>query len=202
MRLALLHTTPLAYDLFRRELGDADCCHLIDEYLFDMIRADGSSPAIPERIGGLMAAAAAGGAGTFLCTCSSTSPYFDRTSPPEGLAVLKIDDPACRAVASRGGRVGVVCSVETTVDSTMRRVHRFAEDLGTHVELSGILARGAFEALSAGDGNVTTPWCWRRLPAPAGPWTGCSSPRQVSPASPTRHVRRPGWRWSRPRAPA
>ena len=35
MRLALLHTTPLAYDLFRRELGDADCCHLIDEYLFD-----------------------------------------------------------------------------------------------------------------------------------------------------------------------
>lgn len=151
MRLALLHTTPLAYDLFRRELGDADCFHLIDEHLFNMIRADGSAPAIPERIAGLMAAAAAGGAGTLLCTCSSTSPCFDRASPPEGLAVMKIDDPACRAVASRGGRVGIVCSIETTVDSTMRRIHRFAGELGTHVALSGILAKGAFEALSAGD---------------------------------------------------
>jgi hypothetical protein len=153
VRLALFHTTHLAYDLFRKALGGTDCCHIVDEWIFDLIRADPAAPGIGQRLDELIAGAAATGATTLVCTCSSTSPYLDAVSAPSGLAIMKIDDPACRDVAMRGGRVGVVCSVETTVESTIGRIRRFAGELGTRVEPVGILARGAFDALSAGDGE-------------------------------------------------
>lgn len=153
MRLALLHTTPLAYDLFRQELGTADCYHIIDERLFDLIRVEAAAPEIPERMAQLVASAAASGAKALVCTCSSTSPYFDSVPAPQGLAIMKIDDPACRDAARQGGRVGVVCSVETTVDSTIQRIRRFASEFRTRIEPVAILARGAFDALSAGDAH-------------------------------------------------
>lgn len=151
VRLALLHTTPLVYNLFRQELALADCYHVIDEHLLRLIRGEPHSSAIADRISAHIGGAAHAGADIFLCTCSSASPYLDHAAVIGGIRLLKIDDPACRQVAARGGRVGIVCSVESTVAPTIDRLLRFAKDSGTAIMPVPVLAQGAFDALSAGD---------------------------------------------------
>jgi hypothetical protein len=51
-----------------------------------------------------------------------------------------------------GSRIGVVATVSTTLDPTVRLIRRKAGELGRTVEVTERIAEGAFEALLRGDG--------------------------------------------------
>jgi hypothetical protein len=150
-RLAVLHSTPVVYELFRTVLGSADCFHLIDEALLRDVQARGIDADAVERVGGHVSGAAASGATTFLCTCSSLSPAMDLLPSGDGPERLNIDDPACEEIAAAGGRIGVVASVRSTVKPTTERILGFAARLGTDCTIVPILADGAFALRNAGD---------------------------------------------------
>jgi hypothetical protein len=53
----------------------------------------------------------------------------------------------------RGPRVGVVATLATTLDPTVRLIERKAEQAGKKVAVRRYLVEGAFDALISGDGD-------------------------------------------------
>jgi Asp/Glu/hydantoin racemase len=65
---------------------------------------------------------------------------------------VKIDEAMAEEASSIGRRIGVVATVSTTLDPTVRLVKKKAGETGRTVEVTERIAEGAFEALLSGDG--------------------------------------------------
>ena len=66
--------------------------------------------------------------------------------------IVKIDEAMAEEASSIGRRVGVVATVSTTLEPTVRLVKKKAGELGRTVEVTERIAEGAFDALLSGDG--------------------------------------------------
>jgi len=90
-------------------------------------------------------------AGAVLVTCSSISETVDTVRPLVTIPILKIDEPmAEHAVAMADARIGVVATLETTLQPTLRLIKSKIEASGKQISIEPTLASGAFEALQDG----------------------------------------------------
>ena len=64
---------------------------------------------------------------------------------------MKIDEAMAEEASSIGRRVGVVATVSTTLEPTVRLIKKKADDLARPIEVAERIAEGAFEALLRGD---------------------------------------------------
>jgi len=155
--LALLHTTPVTVasmtELAARELPGVRVINLLDDSLLkDVIAAGGVTPAVEARMRAYFAQAKVAGADALLCCCSSVGDVVDRTRADAPLPLLRIDEPMAAEAVQSGRRIGVIATVRTTLEPTVRLIRRKAEELGREVAVEPVVVEGAFDALSAGDG--------------------------------------------------
>jgi Asp/Glu/hydantoin racemase len=173
LRVFLLHTVPGLVEPFTRLVADAvpgaEVTHLVDESLLAATIAHGMLPRTRLRVVEHVAYAERCGAGAVLVTCSSIGEAAEAARPFTGIPVYRVDAPmaaeavrlaagvtgaggGARAGDGRGGRIGVVATLGSTLEPTRRLVERAAAEAGVPAEVVASVCEGAFAALKAGDG--------------------------------------------------
>lgn len=152
--VAFIHTVALLVERFRprfqQELPGTRCFHMLDESVLQDLMRDGPSPGITRRVVGLAALAADAGADLIVFTCSSTSPAINTARNVVPVPIVKIDDAMYAEAARTDGRVGLLCTTNSTVEPSRSLLAEHSAAAGTRIEAQSRLVDGAFAALSAG----------------------------------------------------
>lgn len=142
---------PIVQELFRTALPGHRLVNLIDDGLIgEVIASNGVTPSIRRRLLRLFEAASASGADVILNTCSSVGEIVPMAEPFIGTPILRIDQPMAD-MAVQFARVGVLATLSTTLEPSMRLIQERAALAGRSVQVVSGLADGAFQALQAGD---------------------------------------------------
>ncbi|OTP76916.1 Glutamate racemase [Caballeronia sordidicola] len=135
-------------------IAGARIINIMDDSLLNDVRAAGHlTPEVASRIYSYMSNAQAMGADVILNACSSVGEASDSLKGFIRTPIIKIDESMAEEASAIGRRIGVVATVSTTLDPTVRLIRRKAEELGRTVDVTERIAEGAFEALLAGDGT-------------------------------------------------
>jgi len=91
------------------------------------------------------------GADYILVTCSSIGAAVEKAAETANIPVLRVDQPMADLAVQTGKRIGVIATLQTTLEPTADLVKRRATLAGKEIELTSRLCEGAFEALMSGD---------------------------------------------------
>ena len=141
--------------LFAEHLPGHRIINIADESLIqDVISNNGPTPAVRKRLMNYYHAAIDAGADVIYNTCSSIGDIAITARDYVNVPLVKIDDAMAKKAVKEFTTIGVLATLPTTLDPTMRLVQRFADELNKAVKLKSGLAIGAFEAVMSGDGET------------------------------------------------
>jgi fructose-specific phosphotransferase system component IIB len=147
--IACLHTAAGNVAVF-----DAACppgvtlTHTVDEALLkDAEAAGGLTDAIADRTARALEALAVPGVDAVLLTCSTVGPGAARAKA--SVPVLRVDSALADSATKQGGKVVVLCAVETTVEPTRAIFAEAASRNGATLDVR--LVPGAWAAFRGGD---------------------------------------------------
>ncbi len=154
--LFLLHTSaalvPMFAELCKTRLPGVRVSNMVDDSLIqDMIAHGCLQPRTVRRVTQWVAAAEDAGADYILATCSSIGKAVETAATISGVPVMRIDRPMAEMAVQMGERVGVIATLQTTLEPTSELVQRCADKAGKEIKLTSLLCQGAFEALMSGD---------------------------------------------------
>jgi Asp/Glu/hydantoin racemase len=154
--IVVVHTGPVTVEpikhQFKEILPDARVINIVDDSLLNDVRTAGHlTPEVTSRIYSYMANAQAMGADIILNACSSVGEASDRLREMIRTPIVKIDEAMALEASSIGSRIGVVATVKTTLEPTVRLIQRKAVEHGRDVKVLERIAEGAFDALLGGD---------------------------------------------------
>jgi Asp/Glu/hydantoin racemase len=155
--IAVIHTGPVTLQPIKEQISEqipeARVINIVDDSLLSDVRAAGHLTAeVASRIHSYMANAQAMRVDIILNACSSVGEAVDWVRNFVSTRIVKIDEAMAEEASSIGRRIGVVATVSTTLEPTVRLVKKKAGELGRTVEVTERIAEGAFEALLSGDG--------------------------------------------------
>ncbi len=155
--LGLIHTSaihvPGFAQLCQEKLPGVKIFNIVDDSLVSGIAAAGSlTPTIARRVASYLESAELAGADYIMVTCSSIGPAVEAGAKLIGVPVLRVDQPMADKAVATGKKIGVVATLQTTLEPTADLISRRAAMAGKGIELTSKLVAGAFEALMAGDG--------------------------------------------------
>jgi Asp/Glu/hydantoin racemase len=156
--IAVIHTGPVTVGPIKEQLNEliagARVINIMDDSLLNDVRSAGHlTPEVASRIYSYMSNAQAMGADVIINACSSVGEASDSLKDFIRTPIIKIDEPMAQEACAIGRRIGVVATVSTTLDPTVRLIQRKAGEMGRTVDVTERIAEGAFEALLAGDGS-------------------------------------------------
>ena len=141
--------------LFAALVPDCRVISIIEDALIqDVIRAGRVTPEISRRLVRYYLAAQDTGADLIFNTCSSIGDVAIMARSLVTIPLVKIDDAMAAEAVRTGARVGVLATLQTTLAPTVRLVKAQAEKAGRTVSVVEGLAKGAFEALVAGQAET------------------------------------------------
>lgn len=154
--LGLIHTSatliPVFQELCKKYLPGVGTFNIVDDSLVKNIRERGElTPSISKRVADYVASAEDSGADYILITCSSIGAAVEEAAKRASVPVLRVDQPMADMAASMGRRIGVIATLQTTLEPTGDLVKRRAALAGKEIELTSKLCDGAFEALMSGN---------------------------------------------------
>ncbi len=94
------------------------------------------------------------GVDLILSTCSSMGDIVGEIQPFIKVPILRIDEPMVRQAVAISPSIAVLATVDTTLAPTRRLVHAVAGRSGRSVNIVEGLAKGALQALNAGQPEV------------------------------------------------
>lgn len=155
-RLALIHTVtgliPTFKALCAELMPGLDTFNIVDESLLqNTIREGRLSQTTMRRVAGYIRSAEEAGATGILVTCSSIGPAVDAAQPFAVLPVLRVDEAMVDEAIHAGERVGVLATLQSTLNPTSDLVHRRAAAGGLPIQVTALVCEGAFAAVTAGD---------------------------------------------------
>jgi hypothetical protein len=120
---------------------------LREDLLKDAEAAGGLTDAIADRTARALEALAVPGVDAVLLTCSTVGPGAARAKAP--VPVLRVDAALAEEATKQGGKVIVLCAVETTVEPTRAIFAEAASRNGAMLDVR--LVPGAWAAFRGGD---------------------------------------------------
>jgi len=156
--LGLIHTSatlvPVFAQLCKAKLPGVDVFNIVDDSLVKGIMAAGSiTPQISRRVADYLKSAESAGADRIMVTCSSIGPAVEAAAPSIRVPVLRVDQPMADKAVQTGRKIGVIATLQTTLEPTADLIQRRAQKASKPVELTSRLCEGAFDALMSGDGT-------------------------------------------------
>ncbi|NOU64036.1 Asp/Glu/hydantoin racemase [Paenibacillus sp. LMG 31461] len=138
--------------VFQELLPDIRLISIIDDSLIGDVNRAGHIPDLVSRhLVQYYRHAEELGADVILNTCSSVGDVAEDARTVIGIPIVRIDDSmAARAVASYA-RIGVLATLPSTLEPTLRLIQSKADEAGAQVQLVSGLAEGAFDALISGN---------------------------------------------------
>lgn len=157
--IAFLHTSPVHVPTFSALLESinpgATSLHFVDELLLRDARAQGAAtPAIVLRVQEAVRAAAASGATTVVCTCSTIGAAAEGTPTDGKFSSKRIDRAVANAAALAGPNILVVAALQSTLAPTSALVRDSARKLGLRVSLTEWLVSCAWQHFEEGRLNT------------------------------------------------
>lgn len=160
-KLALIHTSatlvPIFQELVATYLADKDIevFNIVDDSLIkNTIRQNKLTADTARRVSDYIGSAEQAGADFILVTCSSIGPAVEASELLTSIPVLRVDRPMADLSVRIGKKIGIIATLETTLQPTMDLVSRRAEAIAKEVELVSLCCEGAFEALMEGNAEV------------------------------------------------
>jgi aspartate/glutamate racemase len=86
-----------------------------------------------------------------LITCSTMNRSYPAVAQAVDVPVVQIDVPMMEAAVNHGGKVLVIATLVTTVNSTLALLRETAQRLGRSVTCTGVTVEEAWHRLAAGD---------------------------------------------------
>jgi Asp/Glu/hydantoin racemase len=156
LTLALLHTghllIPVFAELGREFLPGVNIFHMLDESLIkNTIAAGRLEPVTIRRVASLVGLAREAGADAVLVTCSSIGPAVELARQLFDFPVLRVDEAMAAEACRLGKRIGVLATLDSTLEPTVNLLQRTAEKLRRDSEIVSGLCEGAYDAVVAGD---------------------------------------------------
>lgn len=154
--LGLIHTSATLVPVFQRlcaaNLPGVEVFNIADDSLIkDVIKRGQLTPATARRVVQHVASAEAAGAEYILVTCSSIGRAVETAAGLASVPVLRVDQPMADRAVQSGRKIGVIATLQTTLEPTADLIQRRAQTAGSQIELTSRLCEGAFEALMSGD---------------------------------------------------
>jgi Asp/Glu/hydantoin racemase len=154
--IVVVHTGPVTVqplkDQFKEQLPDARVINIVDDSLLNDVRTAGHlTPEVTQRMYSYMANAQAMNADYILNACSSVGEAVDVLRGMIRTPIVKVDEAMALEASRLGARIGVVATVRTTLEPTVRLIRRKAAEQKRDVTVVERVAEEAFEALLAGN---------------------------------------------------
>jgi Asp/Glu/hydantoin racemase len=139
--------------LFAEHLPGVRLINCVDDSLIqDVIRAGSVPEAVAERLRLYYQAAVRAGADVIFNTCSSVGEVAVAARQTLPIPLVQIDEAMAGAAVHAARSIGVLATLPTTLEPTIRLLRRQADAAGGEsIEIVAGLADGAFEALIGGD---------------------------------------------------
>jgi Asp/Glu/hydantoin racemase len=155
-KLGLIHTSatlvPVFAQLCKEKLPGVETFNIVDDSLVKGIREAGAiTPQISKRVADYLKSAELAGANQILVTCSSIGPAVEAGAKYVRVPVLRVDQPMADQAVATGMKIGVIATLQTTLEPTADLITRRASAAGKKIELISKLCEGAFDALMSGD---------------------------------------------------
>lgn len=153
--VVVVHTGPATLQPIKQQfedlLPDVRVVNLMDDSLLnDAITAGHLTEAITGRLFSYLQLGQNMGATVLLNACSSVGEAASAARAAISVPIVKIDDAMAEQAVATGARIGIVATVRTTLEPTVRLIRAKAAKVGKTPEVIEALAEGAFEALLAG----------------------------------------------------
>lgn len=137
---------------FRKLLPDVRLINIVDDSVIpDIVAAGRVTPGVTKRLLHYFAAAESMRPDLILMTCSSAGEVVDLGRLTiDTVPLLRIDEPMAAEAVRSARRVGVLATLPTTLDPTVRLIRQQAARIGKEVEVVDGLAEGAYQILRQG----------------------------------------------------
>lgn len=137
--------------VFRNEVEDLKVVTLIDStVIWDVVANGGMNTEIRARMLALYQAAEKSKPDLIVCGCSSIGETVYHAQKVIDTPIIRIDEGMAREAVAKYKRIGVMATLGTTLDPTCNLILKIAEEEGKEVELTKMVAPGAFEETMAG----------------------------------------------------
>lgn len=158
-RVAILHTSlvfinvePVFKNLFNEILPDVEIVDFIDSDVLATVNREGCiAPSSTARMVHMAEAAEAANVDLIFSACSSLGPTIDEARKVVHTPIVKIDDAMAQVAAEKGTNIGVLATVESTLEPTANQILEKAAAMGKKVNIHKKLCDGAFQTLMAGE---------------------------------------------------
>ncbi len=137
--------------LAKEMLPGVETVHLADSGLVADILKDGITSKIRKRLMELFEAAVDAGCDLVVCACSTVGDITEAADQFLPVPILRIDQAMIQEAVTQYQRIGVLASVESTIEPTTGCIRRTAAKLGRDVTVRAIVAEGAYQAQASGD---------------------------------------------------
>jgi len=151
LHTALVHRS--TFDALVSELGPGvNTAVVVNEDVLSLARRLGSDH---DQVGALILEALVelerAGAAIVVCTCSTIGEQAEEIGRRRGQHVVRVDRAMVEAAVAIGRRIAVVAAVESTIAPTRALIESVATRSGVGVELTMVVAEGAWLQFEAGD---------------------------------------------------
>ncbi len=156
IRIVAVHTAMALVEplnkLFKEYLPEVKLNHIADDSLIQEVIANNAvTPAVKRRLLAYYNAAAEAGADVVFNCCSSVGGVADMGDEIAPVKVFRIDGPMAEKAVREGKKIGVIATLNTTLEPTVKLLEKKAAEAGVEVEIVNGLADGAFAAGQSGD---------------------------------------------------
>ncbi|MBZ0299973.1 MAG: aspartate/glutamate racemase family protein [Anaerolineae bacterium] len=137
--------------VFTEVLPDCRLINIIDDSLIaDVVKAKQVTPAVTRRLLRYYEIAAEMGADAILNTCSSVGEIVELGRQVVDIPIVRIDEPMASTAVKQYARIGVIATLPSTLQPTVRLLQDQAQQLGREIVIVDGLADGAYDALVNG----------------------------------------------------
>ena len=134
--------------LFAELVPDAKVHNLVDDsLLYDVMQNGGITPNVISRMCAYVQAAANNGADLIFNQCSSVGEAADIAAKLVAVPLLKVDSPMAERAVELGTRIGVVATVQSTMQPSCNLIRAKAAEAGKSVDIVEYLVDGALAVL-------------------------------------------------------
>ncbi len=137
--------------VFDKQLPHAKLINIIDDSIITEVVSEGKiTAAVKKRLFQYYQNAVDMGADVILNTCSSVGEVVDIALPFIDIPIVKIDEAMAKEAIEHYGTIGVIATLPSTLEPTIRLIHKHAETGGKKIKIINGLAKGAYDALING----------------------------------------------------
>ena len=132
--------------------GDVEVHNIMDDTLLTKtIQSNGVSPLVGSLMYSYAMAAQVSGADGILVTCTSVNQATRMIRPFLDIPMINIEEPVAEMALENGGKIGILGTVPSSPPAMENAILSKARELGKEVDITKVVAEGAYDFLLKGD---------------------------------------------------